>query len=1498
MPNKTKEAAERAAANRARRLAEAEAGEEAAAYQHLHSMFSVNQKAPKPKPAPEPEPAPEPQPEPEPPQRDINNEYASALMLSPGDATADIERQSALKKARAGDEHNVVAVPTKTAQDRRVLVVAPDDNSDLVQTAVRDRDNGDARKRLHGQSESGSTALATMTRMPASGSTFDGDDDDNIENMTEEERRQHTNTSEYCKLISLMDTDDATGDGESTFTAQSTADMDAQHQAAPSPFNPNVPQVNQDVAPQACEAPVLPPAPTGPSSAAGRRKTRPPDPIIRVEPPKPKKKAAAKGKGKGKQTAGAIAKARGGPKPILRRPGTKAGLIPNPDAGPSTVGSDAEGEEVEGPPAASVLGKRARPANMGTARADAATIFPPPIDPSLTEVSINPPSTTFSMDAPEPAMSLYEPDSFVTNDTGSAWNSANNMQSYYPIGDSTDWNNDTMMVNMDVSSAPASWFEPIAMRLRQRPDPDNPVPSVEDPDAEMLNAAPHDILRGFNTESDARYGPDHENPTDPAFRPVPKCTYCSESDQSAPCDIRPGRYTLECTNCADRRVEYPLHRCNLIDNEHKLLYRRYKGNDPTVFAREDVCGGCSATAKAITCDMDSVLGIGCSDCLARGVDCFRARTKDKMRRRPAKPTHAQGTWFRRICDMCTANNDDATINGDERPRCSWLDDRGHWVHGCLPCREKNMACTFRGFTVENVELLMRPTSWNPALGLRLSWLKVKSSTNFRKACVRCTQDHAPCYVAMQRPEAACKRCTAFGLSCCDKDGTGFPIFDLSLVGFGTDVEMAFPACKCCIQNKRPCDRQRPCDSCVMNGNGQTCDKPPTSRRLRAGDYRKANLIRTRLNPLHGPLYYLAMGYAASGVRCNKMGRDFAEWIGPAAAVYTTSMTPDKPNPYSMRCLIHPPGVPPHICFGGTLPAVVAGILTRESLVDALKAAWHGLNVPRDTEWKMQHDILDEVRKQFAEWAKLFGNKSDVYLPGLSEDFGQNTVNGSVAVDLTHPWNIMFKAWKAERMRQLVHNGEDNNDDDDERGPAFTWDEFITEDPESLLFSGYQHLPRLPEYFQNVQHQLPEYYSMAARWPLVDRHGMARIGSITEKRKYSWAYFSNHGPWVPFELQADGTRREGCPTKDVLDHLPLRDNEYKLGVECDTRRCSMEGCMKFIVEDQRCASNRHKALVCDDCNARGKRYLVDAGPRAFTTRDLINMRAYLCDACTTTTGDDPAAIAGMRSMGVNTVFGQFINKPTVNCRAKMPEGYRINFRRSAMPGSGCACAAKLFRHRICPDHRSRDASILHSKVREMRTWLIEQFGGIPCPVCAATKHNRVDIQLTSELSGRGAKNRSWVCLACTGWVVNVPSNDKIPAGYENWVSNFAAYNQNDPNEVSLDSENSITRAVQNAEWLDDATLNAMSDQVMSHQFDIDFAAMNEEMFNSAAAVFANDSIVDTSIADTSVIDKSFMDTTFMDETAMTANTSIITSDGDAETRNTSYDEMDIDDSWDK
>lgn len=1459
------------------------------------------------------------------------------MTLSPPvDETNDIERDTALKKARAGDENDVIVIPTKTAaQDRRVLVVAPDDSPSLVETAVQDRGNVGARKRLHAQNESQSTALSTETRHGTTTTTSasagqDGEDD--VIELTEGASREFQNTIEYCKLTALMDDGDGEGD---------SMDVDPQQQHAP----------------QACEAPVLPPVPEsdrgeGPAAAAGRRKRKAPQ-KFQPELPKPKTKPV---KGKGKRAVGR-------PKKVLRRPGAQAGLIPDVNPAPAdqpTSSDEEEGDdgdddvvEVAGPskPAEKAKRVRIRPKKEGPHKKMGRPKVnnPPPPGPPVSAATNTAMRTQYfgpttpDVDAegedvevdttktPVADMSLFldqEPDgSFdAAVDTPSTFldldddttitatvSNANAMQTYLPEDASSFWNDNP--VAMDIDAVPQSWFEPIANRLRPRPGPEDadvPVPSIEDADdyqTETQTPIAHrpatlNLFENFNVEAEARYGPDHEEPTiDFSFKPLPKCTYCDETYPDAPCDLRPGRYTLECTNCTNKRAEDPFHRCKLIEDEHKLLYRRYNAKDPMVFVREDVCGGCAGTAKAMTCDMDPVLSIGCTDCLARGVDCHRAKTRDKMRRRPAKPTHAQGTWFRRICDMCAANNDETAvfnINGDERPRCSWLDDRGHWKHGCLPCREKNMACTFRGFTVEPVEQMMRPTSWNPASGVRQTWLLVSKSTNFRKECVRCNQDHAPCYVGMQRPTAACKRCTAFGLSCSDKDNKSYPIFDLSLVGFGADVEMAFEACKCCLDNNRPCDRQRPCDSCVLADGGRNCDKPPKARYIKAGDYRKANLIRTRLNPHFGPLYYLALGYGDGGVGSVKTGASLMDWIGPASAVYATSMGPDQAHPLALRCTVYPPGVPPHICFGGALPALVAGSLDRESLIIALKTNWPGISLPRDTEWKKQHDLLEVARKQFGEWAKTFADKNGVYLAGLSEDFGQNTVAGTAHIDRSHPFNSMYKAWKAERMRQVMHDGQlDNNN---EQVLEFTWDEFLAEEPEVMLFSGYENLPQLPDFFRGVEHNLPEYFSMAARWPLIDRHGMARIGSIVEKRKYSWRFFSNHGPWVPFVRKADGTRRQRCPAQDVLDHLPLRDNEYKLGMECDTRRCSMEGCHRLIIEDQRCASNRHKALVCDDCNAKGKRYLLDGGPRAFTTRDLLNMRAYLCGSCAEATGDDPAILGTMRTMGVNTVFGQFNNKPTSNCRARMPDGFRLSFRSSVMPASGCACAAKLFRHRVCPDHRSRDASVLHVKVRVMRTWLIDNFGGIPCPVCAATKQEGETIELTSELSGRGAPKRSWVCLSCTGWVINAPSEQKIPPGYENWISNFVPYNPDDLNEVTMNSENSITRAVQNFEWLDVSTITAMPQELMSQPFDIDFAAFNAEMFASAAAPApAEKPVIDISAADMSAIDASFMDTTWMDQmdqTAMTANTSAITSEAGEETRNTSYDEMDIDDNFDK
>ncbi|KAJ3472012.1 hypothetical protein NLG97_g11365 [Lecanicillium saksenae] len=181
-----------------------------------------------------------------------------------------------------------------------------------------------------------------------------------------------------------------------------------------------------------------------------------------------------------------------------------------------------------------------------------------------------------------------------------------------------------------------------------------------------------------------------------------------------------------------------------------------------------------------------------------------------------------------------------------------------------------------------------------------------------------------------------------GLDCVDCQGTAYPIFDLSQVGFGQF--MPFTACRRCVERGRNCDRQRPCDSCTDAGEADQCDN--AFLKTEASKKRLANCIRGRLDPPPGPLYYLAHGYGANGVNDVKDGSRLEHWIGPFVESYAMSHPFFRERLHGtavtrQRLARLPRSVPPHAAPGTPLATLSTSQLTVDHIVGMINQVWPG-----------------------------------------------------------------------------------------------------------------------------------------------------------------------------------------------------------------------------------------------------------------------------------------------------------------------------------------------------------------------------------------------------------------------------------------------------------------------------------------------------------------------------------------------------------------------------
>lgn len=416
-----------------------------------------------------------------------------------------------------------------------------------------------------------------------------------------------------------------------------------------------------------------------------------------------------------------------------------------------------------------------------------------------------------------------------------------------------------------------------------------------------------------------------------------------------PCDWQDGTHPLECTNCADHRARNPVaaagHICSVP--RKPLMYRKYSTYHP---ARYDqaispisglptdtgvCCVKCAADGKAASCDVDPILAYQCSSC--KPADMCRLSDNRVMDR---KPRVRQGfvKWFRHACDGCVLLA--AGRRRGLRNQCSWLADRTTWNQPCTRSRDNNLLCLSSALVASMPANISIPDNWRPHSFLALGWAELRPNTAWRKACMNCRRDRAHCRASIAHPLSACGRCTTMGLDCADCEGTAYPIFDLSQVGFGRF--MPFTACRHCVEMGRNCDKQRPCDSCTNAGEAHLCDN--AFLRTEAGKQRMINCLHGRLQPPPGPLYYLALGYGANGVDDVKDGSRMEHWIGPITEVYSEPTISFHPGTLmrevtKQRELLIPRSTPPHAAPGTPLAGKPTSQLTANDIAAMIVQVW-------------------------------------------------------------------------------------------------------------------------------------------------------------------------------------------------------------------------------------------------------------------------------------------------------------------------------------------------------------------------------------------------------------------------------------------------------------------------------------------------------------------------------------------------------------------------------
>ncbi|KAH7179412.1 uncharacterized protein B0J16DRAFT_170459 [Fusarium flagelliforme] len=481
-------------------------------------------------------------------------------------------------------------------------------------------------------------------------------------------------------------------------------------------------------------------------------------------------------------------------------------------------------------------------------------------------------------------------------------------------------------------------------------------------------------------------------------------------------------FNRECGNCANYRsrnrqigemASKDDHMCRvqddgaLVDFNHK----KYGDFDPYNY-QKSTCDRCQKHNLEDVCDIDTVLGYGCSHC-RRDQDCkvdgnlMPLRRPKKLKGRP---------WYRHACNRCQARHEKYK-DLEENVPCNWLTDRSLWdqqrqacsvcYRDCAPCiddkhniipplpsapprqaRAPTTWTTRKRFEVEEKEKKKdRKTPWH-------EYVEVATDTKWRKKCFGCqgAGRSVQCLVMWDQANYACERCTQFGVDCVFHDvitetWTRYPIYDLSRVGFGQFTP--YVVCTPCKKNGRRCDRRRPCDSCTFADT--ECDRinQSNARGLIAREMIAPHKSRDPI-PIPGPLYYLALGYGPDGINDIKDGQRIEHWIGPIAPVYGVEKLQDSGELYRAVADLHqihrpPEGVaPPTISTPlytsegewDKLEDVQSNALTVEHLASLIRQLWENCKVPWNYEqayrelWGTLREAQEDIMRGAGEDVQL------------------------------------------------------------------------------------------------------------------------------------------------------------------------------------------------------------------------------------------------------------------------------------------------------------------------------------------------------------------------------------------------------------------------------------------------------------------------------------------------------------------------------------------------
>lgn len=864
-------------------------------------------------------------------------------------------------------------------------------------------------------------------------------------------------------------------------------------------------------------------------------------------------------------------------------------------------------------------------------------------------------------------------------------------------------------------------------------------------------------------------------------------------------------YHLECQHCADFRFLNPrrnkLHVCVFDDDEY--VHKRYGLEAPEEYPEHSACTRCVKFGFEKSCDADTILGYKCSNCRPDYACTAAGWPLPLMRPNKLPPVRP---WYRHACDRCRAHAlEDGKLQDFEM--CSWLENRTEWESdtACSRCIRDGMSCNDSANLIQEHPTAKPPQDWSIDESYEVIWnmVDITRNTSWRKPCDACVLSNVKCQVHLARTGHACERCSQIGVSCVSDYNTTrtyWPLYSLSQVGFGP--HMPFAACKNCRVNDRACDRQRPCDSCVVNGEKTECD-----------DYQRNKKQNTLPRPVVGslgPLYYLALGFGADGVNSIKTGAEPEDWIGPSTHRYAVDNFENEGlERYKLILDAHknfrppPPAKPPNGAHGGPLinKQNIRNI-RRSELRQMICDMWAGCRSPGqfDAYHNLIVELENELPKNPSVQAASFVNTTRsnqssgtrrprgepvhppkrparerrTYRPPTIRPPKSNPTYGSqpdVNADLT------------QRRAGLRPRRQPADNDKHTFGRSMKPTVGISREPPAnerpiMLFRSNVSSGRAPQDARAVDN--------APFNPFLGftMKGRTKVRYSTKSRNSRWKAFNplehlDMSHWHVARHHQDSSKThprifnmaEGqttrVPLRDVLRDVPREEAEERIIQRCVEPNdggfgyCSRENSFRINCQS-RAHSNTspYKFPVCNQCHVASIKDLFRQGYMPITRKDLIGMRAYLCHDCAGHISSRALNVLDYHDAGARTVHGTYANGDAPKGIFNLDDDpdNAVEFRRNPKPGTGCFCADKVLGGWLCRYHRLYYAEEMLKQSKLVHEWRLSYFKKPVCPGCLANKPlDEVNMSADHHDFEEGGPT-AWACLTCSEWVVNQQNDE--------------------------------------------------------------------------------------------------------------------------------------------